>query len=311
MDALDKLLADKSFGPPSAAAVTARKTGECLHQWLAAAEHQEKAKAFSDSLLASLDTCFDPRLNARVQKETMWGKFHQLRCSQPFVCMWRTFLMETLSVDACPIFFQYLTDAFFRGMIWLQFPLKAEEQQSTSSCKHTLTYCEKNALRYAAGYVIRHLQTKIKRSAHQLKDELLFCLTELKETENQEEESEDWIKSIDRGGLTHVSNMTYMVFEAMELELRTHFVIIDMARESQLKARAKIEIENNEDVCFYWCMVCAEWEEKTSQTLLSMIIDEWITIRGFSAVSGWLELYKQAHKKIVQKSKGVRKQLCN
>ena len=56
VDVLDKLLADKSFGPPSAAAVTARKTGECLHQWLAAAEHQEKAKAFSDSLLASLDT---------------------------------------------------------------------------------------------------------------------------------------------------------------------------------------------------------------------------------------------------------------
>ena len=100
-----KLLADKSFGPPSAAAVTARKTGECLHQWLAAAEHQEKAKAFSDSLLASLDTCFDPRLNARVQKETMWGNFHQLRCSQPSVCMWKTFLMETLSVDAYPIFF--------------------------------------------------------------------------------------------------------------------------------------------------------------------------------------------------------------
>ena len=108
-----------------------------------------------------------------------------------------------------------------------------------------------------------------------------------------------------------MSNMTYMVFEAMELELRTHFVIIDMARDSQLKARAKIEIENNEDVCFYWCMVCAEWEEKTSQTLLSMIIDEWITIRGFSTVSGWLELYKQAHKKVIQKSKGVRKHLCN
>ena len=35
VDARDKLLADKSFGPPSAAAVTARKTGECLHQWCA------------------------------------------------------------------------------------------------------------------------------------------------------------------------------------------------------------------------------------------------------------------------------------
>ena len=44
--------------------------------------------------------------------------------------------------------------------------------------------------------------------------------------------------------------------------------------------------------------------------ILSMMTDLWITIRGFSAVSGWLEQYKQAHTKTVQKSKGVRKQLC-
>ena len=119
-------------------------------------------------------------------------------------------------MDACPIFFQYFTDAFFRGMISLPFPLKVEEERSTctSSCERTLSYSEKIALCYAAGYVIRHLQKKVKRLAHPLKDELLFCLTELNKTENQEEEdeSEDWIKSIDCG-----SNMTYMMFEEMEL----------------------------------------------------------------------------------------------
>lgn len=64
-----------------------------------------------------------------------------------------------------------------------------------------MTYNEKNALRYAAGYVIQHLQKQVKRSAHPLKDELEFCLIELNETDSEESnESEDWVESIDRGG---------------------------------------------------------------------------------------------------------------
>ena len=43
----------------------------------------------------------------------------------------------------------------------------------------------------------------------------------------QDHETEDWVVAIDREGLTHISNMTYMMFEAMELEFRTHFVIQD------------------------------------------------------------------------------------
>ena len=42
---------------------------------------------------------------------------------------------------------------------------------------------------------------------------------------------------------------------------------------------------------------------------LVMIIDMWITVRGFSFASAWIEKYKSANKKSVQKSKGVRKQL--
>ncbi len=56
------------------------------------------------------------------------------------------------------------------------------------------------------------------------------------------------------------------------------------------------------------CM-SSEWEEEESQVLLGLIIEHWITVIGFSFVSGWLEKYKQANKKGIQKSRGVRKQL--
>ena len=241
----------------------------------------------------------------------MWGTFHQLRCSQSFRAMWNSFLTKTLAVDACPIFYQYITDTFFRNMIKQQFQLTNQEEQGGSD--QALSYNEKNALRYAAGYVIRHLQKQVKRSAHPFKDELEFCLIELNETDNEEsDESEDWVKNIDRGGLKHITNMTYMMFESMEIELRRHLRIADMAHGSGIKDKVKTEIVSNEDVRFYWCIVSADWDEEKSQCLLHMICDLWITIRGFSTVSGWLEKYKQTqtHKKTVQKSKGVRKQLC-
>ena len=86
--------------------------------------------------------------------------------------------------------------------------------------------------------------------------------------------------------------MTYMMFEAMELEFRTNFVVRDCVCGSEMKEKVKAQIDSNENVLFYWCIVCAEWEEDTAQILLGMISDLWITIRGFSAVSGWLEQYK-------------------
>ena len=41
-------------------------------------------------------------------------------------------------------------------MIFLHFPLKKEQEQERG--EEALSYNEKNALRYAAGYVIRHLK---------------------------------------------------------------------------------------------------------------------------------------------------------
>ena len=38
-----------------------------------------------------------------------------------------------------------------------------------------------------------------------------------------------------------------------------------------------------------------------------MIVDLWVTMRGFSYASAWNEKYKQAKQKTTRKSKGVRK----
>ncbi len=68
-------------------------------------------------------------------------------------------------------------------------------------------------------------------------------------------------------------------------------------------------VTSDEDVLFYWTILAAEWEEEDEEALLPMVTELWITIRGFPFARSFLEIYKQANKKTVQKSKGLRKKL--
>ena len=65
----------------------------------------------------------------------------------------------------------------------------------------------------------------------------------------------------------------------------------------------------NDDLMFYWCLVSANWGEESNRELLRLIADQWITIRGFSSASAFIEMYKKENKKTCQKSMGLRKNL--
>ena len=63
-------------------------------------------------------------------------------------------------------------------------------ERETLPSDESLSYEEKNALRYTAGYnVPRALKKKIDRSSHPLKKELLLCLLNLSEESGIEGES--------------------------------------------------------------------------------------------------------------------------
>ena len=54
-----------------------------------------------------------------------------------------------------------------------------------------------------------------------------------------------------------------------------------------------------------------EWEEEIARSLMKLITEHWIIIRGYSQVSAFLEHYKQFVKTGVQKAKGIREKLFN
>ena len=68
----------------------------------------------------------------------------------------------------------------------------------------------------------------------------------------------------------------------------------------------------NDDVQLYWHIATAAFEVDVidvSNSLLRMIVELYVTIRGFSYANGWIEQYKQTHKRSTQRSKGLCKNL--
>ena len=237
----------------------------------------------------------------------MWESYYKFRSSVDFSLKWIDHLSPIggSRSDPCPILYQFVTDAVMEELLKRYFPVETIGR----SVQATLDYEEHNALRYMAGYVIRSLTKKVDRSSHPLKTRLALCLQELGEEDSDgEHPSEDWLKNVDRGGLKHVNDATYLLFTAMEETLRQHIGSGDANSQLNIK-NASTVIMDNDDVLFHWAMISVNWNEEEASALLSMMVEHWITLRGFSFASAFIEKYKQSCKKNIQKSKGFRKRL--
>ena len=139
----------------------------------------------------------------------MWEGFFKLRSLQAFKDLWAKFLCYSIRCEpACPIFFQFITDAVMEELIRHHFPAKETSQKTTEA---SLDYEERNALHYTAGYIVRALERKIQQSAHPLKKELLLYILKLSESGVEEEDdSATWLNSVDFGRLVHIKDTLYV-----------------------------------------------------------------------------------------------------
>jgi len=269
-------------------------------------------RVFAADLLHLFEQVLKTRSTIKSQqkkRENIWRAFHNLRTSKSYVAKWVQFLQRSTSLSPCPIFYQFVSDRAFKELMKAHFIV---EQSPANVCIQELSYGEENALRYAAGYIPRALRRKLERSSHPLKEELILCLLDL--TEDQVDEldpSEDWTNLIDRGGLMHINNGTYRVILAIETCVRKVFSKEGVQKKSDnLKQELISDILNDDDVQSHWSMLAVNWVEEEAAALLPMIAEQWITVRGFSFTSAWMEKFKQTGKpKSIQKSKGLRKQL--
>ena len=114
---------------------------------------------------------------------------------------------------------------------------------------------------------------------------------------------------MDRGGLIHVSDSVFNLFVEIEVVLRSQLRASSAAASLGLKEKAIAAILTNHSVLEQWSEFSTNWGKEESDKLLQMIVEHWITVRGFSFTSAFMEAYKQKNKKTVEKSKGLRKNL--
>ena len=141
------------------------------------------------------------------------------------------------------------------------------------------------------------------------KGDLLLCLMELCDEDDDVSSSADWTRAIDRGGLCHVSENTYLVFNQLELLVRKFFndtSVQDVT--SDLRMKVKDCALTDEEISFYRCMLTVDVDDEIGAELLSMIVDLYITIRGFSFSKSFMERYKQQSKKVYSEIQGTEKE---
>lgn len=308
--AIDTVLEDDGFKIPSAEASSALCMAEDLSQWVKQPQNNVIFTTFSKYLVKKLQSCLgSSTLTQRTRTARMWGLFQEFRTSEQFMKEWKSFLKLSIKSTAIPAFYQYVTYEVFKALIKNEF--KCSAAQDYSVCP--LTADDQNALRYVAGYVCRKVREKLESSTNiekSQKNDMIITLLEFRGSGiHSEHESADWINSIDRGGLWHVTDDVFTFFCCVEEVIRHFF------RQSNTKGNDVTEvvrgIENNEDVLFQWCILSIELDEKVAELLRDMIIKLYVTIRGHAFANSCMELYKQSKKKTVQKKKGIRSRVLN
>lgn len=194
-----------------------------------------------------------------------------------------------------------------------------EDNPSKVTCTREDLSCDEcNAVRYAAGYITKKILERYKKVNSCTAAHFVECLSQMKMVGHRHESIEDcsfydfsleWMANIDRGGLFYVDDKSFMLFKA--IEMKTQELLPQHLRTQQTSSKQLIaEVVADDDVQFWWSMISIDIDLEIEQSqLLEEIIEKWITMRGFSMVSSWLEQYKLAKQKNVKRSKSLRKNL--
>ena len=93
----------------------------------------------------------------KVLKNKMWSKYHILRTSSKYTSDWRNFINPIHSDIATEcMLIQFIGHYVFKEIVKRLFTVSLSQKTSTSD--FSMSYEEKNALRYSAGYVTRSVK---------------------------------------------------------------------------------------------------------------------------------------------------------
>ncbi|XP_062508481.1 uncharacterized protein LOC134184753 [Corticium candelabrum] len=264
------------------------------------AQNRQAFESFAKSLLRLLLPCLKDvgKKPSRSWKERIWRNFHVVCVSSDLTTLWKSQPTEVCSGDSMHC--QMLVTAIMEHLIKVHYPVEVTSLTHQSEQLATSTE-EQKVIRYMAGYIPVSLRKKLERSSHHQKEEFILCLWGMCEDETDCEDflayTRHWVDRVNRGGLFIVSDLSYLLFEQLELNVRKLYNLSELDTSSSLCSRDEVReaVVGSDDVQFYWSQLSSDLDDDGSHQLLRMIVDLWITIRGFSFVRSFMEQYKQAH----------------
>lgn len=304
-DAIVGVLADPYFSIPSEeASAYLQAARDMVHYFSQPKEvHQEFSSWLMTTLTTVVESARCKTSGQNVDRETLWIKFHELTSSEDFVAKWEEFV-KNVNTTVPPLLYQHLTDEIFEGIIKKFCGSPTSNDTAPEEDTVVLSNEEENAIHYVGGYVIRELKKDKSNS------KMLPLLEHLTDTEKRAtiNEAQQWITSINRGGLTKITDTAFQCFCDIEVSIR-RFLNVSNTRDMNEGFRKKVTsaILSDDNLLFDWCFA-SEFivDQDIADRCLEKIVNKWFVIRGFSFSNSMMEMYKQQSKKGTGKSKPLR-----
>lgn len=302
---------DDGFKLPTPEAEDALECATSLLEWCAAGPaNRTRMSSFCEKLVQHLKRCFpEGARGTHEERGEMWRNYIAFRISKDHFLLWNDFLMSSVKKGG-PVLFQYITSYMFKELAKEKYPVPT--QPPPHAAEVTLTQDEMSIVRYATGYIPRNLLSVLNRSSDPNKS-LKVCLMDVIEEDGLGDacaESSDWVRALNRGGLNEVTNSMFKAVCAMEICVKGYLKDKDTARPTGDNDTFRDDVlkllGDNKEVERQWNEVASEWDPEESASLFKMVTELWVTMRGNSYVSAWMEKWKQANKTTTQKSKGLR-----
>lgn len=283
----------------------------------------ELFEKFSIEYTSAIDKIFSSlskRIRSPTTKRTRaWEAFHQER-EKTLPRLWHS-IFVSMKMEEDSLFTQSVNQELFQQKLheYLSKPGK-----SAIAAEVQLTFDELNAMRYACGYIPHKLLKRYGKQKGSRARHFVKCLKgmamdpdEVVEDEAVASEESDillftksWINRVDRGGLFPLNDQTFCLFADIEKLVRGLLPKHMLSTSSDNISKVIEKILSNDDVQLQWAVVSLDINsDEESQELLQEVITKWVTVRGFSIASTWIEIYKQACKETTSKSTGLRKHL--
>lgn len=269
---------------------------------LVEAIEREVAETMSSGSFSSFD-------QLKRSSITKFHKFRTYKLPELLTCLSSLPCMDNIFV------WQMVAEEYFH--LNLQAPSKL-----TCKKERNFDVVEKNAVRYAAGFVLRKLKRKFG-----LRKDCLPCIDCLQQMmydptdldfdqqeddpalafDDFEEYTKVWLKKTDRGGLLHVTEEAFWLFCEIEREVNENLTQSFNGERLSVGDLTSKTCQNQTIRCI-WALINVIEDKDMAQHLLESIIEEWVVLRGHSLCSYFLEVFKKANKETKNK-KSLRKEL--